>query len=36
MPIRLIVALLALLLLISVPSFAQVYTEWLWFGEIEL
>ena len=33
MPIRLIIALLALLLLISVPSFAQIYTEWLWFGE---
>ena len=34
MPIRLIVALLALLLLISVPSFAEIYTEWLWFGEV--
>ena len=33
MPIRLIVALVALLLLISVPSFAEIYTEWLWFGE---
>ena len=33
MPIRLIIALLALLLLISVPSFAEIYTEWLWFGE---
>ena len=35
MPIRFIIAiaLLALLLLISVPSFAQIYTEWLWFGE---
>ena len=35
MPIRLIIiiALLALLLLISVPSFAELYTEWLWFGE---
>ena len=36
MPIRVIIALLALLLLISVPSFAEVYTEWLWFGEIGL
>ena len=33
MPLRLIIALLALLLLISVPSFAEIYTEWLWFGE---
>ena len=34
MPLRLIVALLALLLLlISLPSFAEIYTEWLWFGE---
>ena len=36
MPIRIIIALLALLLLISVPSFVEVYTEWLWFGEIGL
>ena len=33
MPLRLVIALLALLLLISVPSFAEIYTEWLWFGE---
>ena len=33
MPIRLVIVLLALLLLISVPSFAEIYTEWLWFGE---
>ena len=33
MPIRLSIALLALVLLISLPSFAEIYTEWLWFGE---
>ena len=33
MPLRLIIALLALLVLISLPSFAEFYTEWLWFGE---
>ena len=36
MPIRFIViALFAFLLLILVPSFAAIYTEWLWFGEVE-
>lgn len=34
MLIRLSVAFLALFLLISLPSFAEIYTEWLWFGEI--
>lgn len=33
MLIRLSVAFLALFLLISLPSFAEIYTEWLWFGE---
>ena len=33
MPIRLIVILAGLLLLLGVPSFAQLYSEWLWFGE---
>ena len=34
MPTRLPFALLALLLLVTVPSFAEIYTEWLWFGEV--
>jgi len=34
MLIRLSVAFLALFLLISLPSFAEIYTEWLWFGEV--
>ena len=33
MPARLVFALIALLLLITLPSFAEIYTEWLWFGE---
>ena len=33
MPARLVVALIALLGLIALPSFAEIYTEWLWFGE---
>ena len=33
MIIRVSVAFLALFLLVSLPSFAEVYTEWLWFGE---
>ena len=34
MPIRfIIITLFALLLLIVLPSFAEIYTEWLWFGE---
>ena len=33
MPARLAVALIALVLLVMLPSFAQLYTEWLWFGE---
>jgi uncharacterized membrane protein (UPF0182 family) len=31
MPIRFIISLLALLLLIGVPTFAEMYTDWLWF-----
>ena len=33
MPLRTISALFILLLVISLPSFAEIYTEWLWFGE---
>ena len=33
MPLRFLGALIALLLLVALPSFAQLYTEWLWFGE---
>ena len=33
MPARFVVALIALLALIALPSFAEIYTEWLWFGE---
>ena len=33
MPKRFILAIIALLLVIALPSFAQIYTEWLWFGE---
>ena len=34
MPTRLVFVLIALLLLIALPSFAEIYTEWLWFGEV--
>ena len=34
MPTKLIFALLALLLLVTLPSFAGLFTEWLWFGEV--
>ena len=34
MPTRLIGALILLLLLITLPSLAELYTEWLWFGEM--
>ena len=34
MPARLIFVLIAALLLIALPSFAELYTEWLWFGEV--
>ena len=34
MPARLIFVLIALLVLIVLPAFAQIYTEWLWFGEV--
>ena len=33
MPIRFVIALIALLLLVALPSAAQLYTEWQWFGE---
>ena len=33
MPVRLFGAVIALLVLVGLPSFAQLYTEWLWFGE---
>ena len=33
MPIRLVYALIALLLVVALPSLAELYTEWLWFGE---
>ena len=32
-PIVLLAALAVLLLVLSVPSLAELYTEWLWFGE---
>ena len=34
MPTRLVFVLVALLLLIVLPQFAEIYTEWLWFGEV--
>ena len=34
MPTKLIFALLAILLLVTLPSFAGLFTEWLWFGEV--
>ena len=34
MVMRISVTFLALCLLVGLPSFAQIYTEWLWFGEI--
>ena len=34
MPKRLVFALLAILALITLPSLAEIYTEWLWFGEV--
>ena len=34
MPTKLIFALLAILLLVTLPSLAEIYTEWLWFGEV--
>ena len=33
MPVKFLGALIALLLLVALPSFAQLFTEWLWFGE---
>ena len=33
MPIRFAYALIALLLVVTLPSLAELYTEWLWFGE---
>ena len=34
MPTKLVFALITLLLLIAFPFFAELYTEWLWFGEV--
>ncbi len=34
MPKRLILGLLALLVLLAFPSLADLYTEWLWFGDV--
>ncbi len=34
MPTRFALALLALLLLVTLPSLAELYTDWLWFGEV--
>ena len=33
MPTRFLISVIALLLLVVFPSVAQLYTEWLWFGE---
>ena len=33
MPMRIVLTVTALLLLVTLPSFAHLYTEWLWFGE---
>ena len=35
MPTRLAVALAALVLFVALPALADLYTEWLWFGEVE-
>ncbi len=35
MPTRLAVALAALILFVALPALADLYTEWLWFGEVE-
>ena len=32
--IKIVVALTALLLFVALPSLAELYTEWLWFGEV--
>ena len=34
MPTKLIFGLLAILLLVTLPSVAELFTEWLWFGEV--
>ena len=34
MPKRLVFALVALVLFVALPSLAELYTEWLWFGEV--
>ena len=34
MPKRLVFVLVALLLVVALPRFAEIYTEWLWFGEV--
>ena len=33
MPMRIVLSVVALLLLVTLPSFAHLYVEWLWFGE---
>ena len=35
MPTRLAVALAALVLFVALPALADLYIEWLWFGEVE-
>ena len=35
MPPRLAVALAALVLFVALPALADLYTEWLWFGEVD-
>ncbi len=34
MPKRLALILVALVLFVGLPRFAEIYTEWLWFGEV--
>ena len=35
MPTRLAVAVAALVLFVALPALAELYTEWLWFGEVD-
>ena len=35
MPTRLAVALAALVLFVALPALSELYTEWLWFGEVD-
>ena len=34
MPAKVVFTVIALFVLIAVPSFAELYTEWLWFGDV--